>query len=95
MFSIIEIFVEIAIETFPYACNQVYAINVIARQWICFFGFSQQIGEIGKKGWSTLNGSNLSSPQGGYENSFGNDYHTSNISRSQSYQTDNNWTNDI
>lgn len=43
---------------------------------------------MGKKGWNQLNGANLSSPQGGYENDFGDNYQTSNIPRSQSYQTD-------
>ncbi|XP_055315154.1 ADP-ribosylation factor GTPase-activating protein 1 [Sitodiplosis mosellana] len=50
--------------------------------------FASKIGELGKKGWSTLNGANLSSPQDGYENSFGDNYQNTNIPRSQSYQTD-------
>lgn len=43
---------------------------------------------MGKKGWNQLNGANLSSPQGGYDNSFGENYQASNIPRSQSYQAD-------
>lgn len=41
---------------------------------------------MGKKGWNQLNGANLS--QGGYDNSFGDNYQAANIPRSQSYQTD-------
>lgn len=54
----------------------------------CFVSFLQ-ISEIGKKGWSTLNGANLSSPQAGYESNFGDNYQNAGIPRSQSYQADN------
>ncbi|XP_031620470.1 ADP-ribosylation factor GTPase-activating protein 1 isoform X2 [Contarinia nasturtii] len=70
-----------------------------ARENVSRYGniAGQKISEIGKKGWSTLNGANLSSPQEGYENNFCENYQNSTISRSQSYQTDSysnndNWT---
>lgn len=63
-------------------------MKTITKILMRFFFKYFQISEMGKKGWSTLNGANMSSPQGGYENSFGDNYQNSNIPRSQSYQTD-------
>lgn len=48
--------------------------------------FCPQVGDLGKKGWSTLAGSNVSSPTDGYGSSLGNGNNSISPSAS-AYQT--------
>lgn len=59
-----------------------------------FAFFRVQVSDLGKKGWSSLAGSNLSSPQGGYDANGSNNYQSSGLSNSNSYHTNNDWNND-
>lgn len=53
-----------------------------------------QVSDLGKKGWSSLAGSNLSTPQGGFDANGSNNYQSSGLSNSDSYQTNKDWNND-
>lgn len=53
-----------------------------------------QVSDLGKKGWSSLAGSNLSTPQGGFDANGSSNYQSSGLSNSDSYQTNKDWNND-
>lgn len=58
------------------------------------FRFHFQVSDLGKKGWSSLAGNNLSSPQGGFDANGSNNYQSSGLSNSNSHHDNNDWNND-